>query len=240
MDELKLRFSYGLSANDDIGNYQSRRYYQQIKFRETTGVILGTIPVTDLKYEEVRMFDAGLDFSVLGERFNFRFDYFNSKTRDLLIFERQDPFIGYSYLPTNGGELKNTGIEAGLSSRERGARSGRLQDHLHVGVADADADSRLLDEVVREALPRGHPLRIHDGCRFSDRDFVAECGQRQSYPHLRHALKPHLDLRQLLSEEAIELEANHEVPGAQTRVQEPAAGVGLGCLDSADLRWRAC
>lgn len=117
IDELKLRVSYGLNGNDDIGNFNSRRYYQQVKFRETTGVIMGTYPVTDLKFEEVHMLDVGVDYSMLGERFNLAFDFFDSRTKDLLIFERQKPSIGYEYLPTNGGELRNTGFEAGIDGR---------------------------------------------------------------------------------------------------------------------------
>ena len=37
IDELKLRASFGLTGNDDIGNYTSRRFYSQVKYRETTG-----------------------------------------------------------------------------------------------------------------------------------------------------------------------------------------------------------
>lgn len=117
IDDLKLRVSYGLSGNDDIGNFNSRSYYRQVKFRETTGVILGTMPVTDLKYEEVREFDAGIDLSMLGEKIGFKFDFFNSTTEDLLIYERQEAFLGYAFRPVNGGRIRNRGFEIGIGSR---------------------------------------------------------------------------------------------------------------------------
>jgi len=117
IDELKIRVSYGLRGNDDIGNYNSRRYYSQVKYRESTGLILGTKPNTRLKFESNQGFNLGLDYSMLGEKVNLRFDYFNEVTKDMLIFERQEDFIGYSYTPTNGGEVKNTGFEAAVYGR---------------------------------------------------------------------------------------------------------------------------
>ncbi len=117
IDELKLRVSFGLTGNDDIGNYTSRRYYSQVKYRETTGVILGTKPITNLKFESNQMLDIGLDLSIFGERLNLIADYFSVITRDMLIFERQEDYIGYAFRPTNGGEVKNTGFEVGIYSR---------------------------------------------------------------------------------------------------------------------------
>ena len=117
IDELKLRVSIGLSGNDDIGNYSSRKYYTQVKYRESTGVVLGTSPITDLKFESNQMANLGLDLSILGERVNLTFDYFSIITSDMLIYERQEDYIGYDYLPTNGGKLKNSGFEAGIYSR---------------------------------------------------------------------------------------------------------------------------
>lgn len=117
IDELKLRASFGLSGNDDIGNYSSRRYYSQLKYRETTGVILGAKPTTDLKYESNQAFNIGLDLNMFRERLNITFGYFSVKTLDMIIFERQEDYIGYQYRPTNGGEVENKGFELGIFGR---------------------------------------------------------------------------------------------------------------------------
>jgi len=132
LDELKLRFSMGISGNVDFGNYSSRRYYSQLKYRETTGVIMGTKPVTDLKFETVGMTNLGMDLSMFGERFNFVVDYFMSTTDNMMIYERQEDFIGYAYRPTNGGSLQNSGYEVRLSGRIISAGKFKLDAGLNI------------------------------------------------------------------------------------------------------------
>lgn len=117
IEDLRIRISYGLIGNDDIGNYSSKTYYQQVLYRETSGLVLGTKPNTELKFETNAMFNAGIDFALAGERLNLSLDYFNVKTSDLFIYERQLSYMGFQYRPVNGGEIRNKGYELSLSLR---------------------------------------------------------------------------------------------------------------------------
>ena len=117
LEEFKFRTSYGLSGNDDIGNYSSRQYYRQVLYRETTGLILGSLPNTALKNETYSMFNAGLDLSLFGSRVIFTADYYNTKTTDLFVLERQEDYLGYEYLPSNNGVVRNKGKELTLMMR---------------------------------------------------------------------------------------------------------------------------
>lgn len=117
LEDAKLRVSYGLTGNDDIGNYNSSTYYVADKYRTTTGLYLGAQPNSKLKYETQKQLNLGLDVNVLGDRFKMSFDYFDRKTEDMLLYERIESFTGYPYQSTNGGSLKNTGAELSVFGR---------------------------------------------------------------------------------------------------------------------------
>ncbi len=117
LSDLKLRANYGFCGNDNIGNYKARVYYRELYFRETTGIILGSRPNTSLTYETSEMFDAGLDFTVFGERINMNLNYFSYLSKDLVNYEKQPEYMGYKYQLVNGASVKNSGIELVLNGR---------------------------------------------------------------------------------------------------------------------------
>ena len=111
LENLLFRASYGIAGNDDIGNLNALDYYQQVRYRETTGLIPGTIHNPALKHEDSKQFNAGMDLSLTGERINVSIDYFRNTTKDLFVFRTQPPYFGFTNQPYNGGEIFNSGLE---------------------------------------------------------------------------------------------------------------------------------
>ena len=111
LDNLMLRVSYGTTGNDDIGNYNSRFFYNEVRYRETSGLIPGSLSNTALKYEESRQFNAGLDLSLRGDRTSFSINYYVLTSDNMLIFSPQKSYTGISYRPLNSGSIQNKGIE---------------------------------------------------------------------------------------------------------------------------------
>lgn len=117
LEELKLRASYGISGNDDVGEANATRYYNSIKFRETVGLFPATYPNETLSYERVGQLNGGIDFSLWGNRWMVSADYFNSVTSDMLIFTPISSYLGYGYRPENGGKMENKGWEVATNAR---------------------------------------------------------------------------------------------------------------------------
>jgi TonB-linked SusC/RagA family outer membrane protein len=117
LDELKLRASYGKSGNDDIGESNASDYYQAVKFRETVGLYPAVIANKELSYETVSQINAGIDVALWGNRLRTTVDVFNSTTSNMLILTPLKSYLGYSFRPENGGEMKNTGMEMTASLR---------------------------------------------------------------------------------------------------------------------------
>ncbi|MFN7099574.1 MAG: SusC/RagA family TonB-linked outer membrane protein [Flavobacterium sp.] len=119
---MKLRGSYGTLGNDQIPN---NGYISQLNGEATyvfdgtliNGLATGQIPNPNLKWEEARKFDVGLDLRLLNDKISVVADYFIDTRADLLI-----PFIPVSGItgtaapgaasPTiNAGTVRNSGLE---------------------------------------------------------------------------------------------------------------------------------
>lgn len=114
---LKFRLGYGLSGNDDIGNYAAKKYYVSQNFLGKYGTVRGNIGNPELKWETVAKANAGLDISFFKERLSFSVDAYQSKTSDMLILKSITSASGLMTSLTNSGEMKTKGIEFSANGR---------------------------------------------------------------------------------------------------------------------------
>ncbi|MFM2326152.1 MAG: hypothetical protein RIR31_354, partial [Bacteroidota bacterium] len=117
IDLLKLRASYGLSGNDDIGNYTAQQTYVSQNLLGMQGLVRSGLANNQLQWEKVKKLNIGLDVAVLKERLQFSIDVYKNKTDKLIIYEPTATLSGFDYVITNSGGLKNTGIEISSTAR---------------------------------------------------------------------------------------------------------------------------
>jgi TonB-linked SusC/RagA family outer membrane protein len=117
IDLLKLRASYGLSGNDDIGNYTAKQTYTSQNLLGMQGLVRAGIANDQLQWEAVKKLNVGLDLAVLKERLQISFDYYSNKTDKLIVYEQAPTASGFDYVISNSGGLKTTGLEASVSTR---------------------------------------------------------------------------------------------------------------------------
>ncbi len=121
-DNLKLRTSWGLTGNQEIGNYNALATFgisgTPISLSNSLISVLepARIPNPDLKWEAKEEYNIGLDFGVLNGRLSGSFDYFNQKTHDLLFAKPIPSNSGFSSMLDNIGSVRNSGIEFMLTS----------------------------------------------------------------------------------------------------------------------------
>jgi len=114
---LKLRASYGISGNDNIGDYAALSYYIPANYQLMGGYRPGNLRNPDLKWEQTAQMDVGVDLSVFSQRLSVTADYYNKVSSDLLTYERIPWESGFDYRVVNMGTLENNGIELGLHAR---------------------------------------------------------------------------------------------------------------------------
>jgi TonB-linked SusC/RagA family outer membrane protein len=114
---LKLRASISLTGNDDIGNYTARQFYTSQNFLGIQGLVRGNFGNPGLQWEKVRKLNAGLDLSLLNERFNFTVDVYNNTTSKMIIYEQMPSATGLVFASTNSGGMKTSGVDVNINTR---------------------------------------------------------------------------------------------------------------------------
>ncbi|WP_242927505.1 SusC/RagA family TonB-linked outer membrane protein [Pontibacter vulgaris] len=116
LSELKLRASYGITGNQEIGNNSFQALITGSNYQDQPGIALTQIPNPDLKWEETSQLNLGADLGALNGRVNLAIDYYIKKT-DNLLFTRpiatQNGFAGYQ---SNIGATENKGWEFALNT----------------------------------------------------------------------------------------------------------------------------
>jgi len=124
LDFGKLRLAYGKTGNDANPYLTGHRFEQSWANGYYGSDILKfpfaglnafqartTIGSTDLKPEMTTEFELGLNFALFGNRINVDFSFYNRNTDDQIFTLPVDPSTGYSYMVTNFGKVRNSGIE---------------------------------------------------------------------------------------------------------------------------------
>lgn len=117
---LKLRASYGSVGNEAIAPYQSLSTADQrdMIFDDVKriGYVPGSfLPNPDLKWETSTTLNTALDFGFFRNRLSGTFEYYNTRTTDLLAQLSLKADIGYSRMLRNIGEVENQGVELGIN-----------------------------------------------------------------------------------------------------------------------------
>lgn len=113
LQDAKLRFSWGQTGNQSIGNYAWRGSYEAGSTRyDGNSVILYTAPANyNLGWETTTQYNAGLDLSLFGGRVAFTFDAYKKVSDNLLVNLPISYYTGFSSIPKNFGSIENKGLE---------------------------------------------------------------------------------------------------------------------------------
>lgn len=118
INELKIRASYGSNGNQAIDNYASLSLYSPGNdYDGKPGYVLTQYPNPYLTWEQNRPFNVGIDVTVLNNRLSGSVEYYSRITSRLLLNVPVSSSNGVTTVFRNNGEMKNSGIEIALSSR---------------------------------------------------------------------------------------------------------------------------
>lgn len=150
---LKVRMSYGLTGNNNIGNYTQ---YNVVSNSNTifgssveSGIKVANLGNVELGLEKTKEFDFGLDFAFLNNRITFTYDYYNKITRNLLYSLSVPVESGFSNFMGNVGKLKFWGHEFSVVSHNL---IGKFKWNTNFNIAFSDnkvlALSGLSDQLI--------------------------------------------------------------------------------------------
>ena len=124
ISELKLRGSFGVTGNNNIGDYGYQSYQQAANyvFGTNTGTrVFGFTPngvaVRNLSWETNTQFDAGFDLGLFGDRVYLTVAAYQRNTTNLLLSRNIPAVIGFATRAlANVGEVRNRGLEFQLNT----------------------------------------------------------------------------------------------------------------------------
>jgi outer membrane receptor protein involved in Fe transport len=114
---LKLRGSYGLTGNAEIGESNFLALYGISNYPGFPGYVPLQLANPDLKWEKTAQADVGIEFGLLKNRISGEVDYYSKKTSDLLLAVNVPATTGYTTILQNLGNMDNKGWEFSLTGR---------------------------------------------------------------------------------------------------------------------------
>jgi TonB-linked SusC/RagA family outer membrane protein len=115
---LKLRASYGVNGNDQIGSYNYAGTFNGTGFYNGyNAATIASAGDPTLGWEENATFDVGVDFAMFNNRVSGFIDYYNRKTDKLLYNLGISAFNGDNFVFQNFGGMKNSGIEISINTK---------------------------------------------------------------------------------------------------------------------------
>ena len=177
VDDLKLRVGYGVTGNQDFGNYKSLLLLERAGRFFYNGDWINTYqpasnPNPDLRWEQKQELNAGVDFALFNKRLSGTLDYYYRRSKDLLYtYEVSVPPYIYNELFTNVGSISNRGIELTLNATllHRGAFqwSSSLTASHNKNVLDKLSNSEFNNEYIQIGRTTGainvYTQRIEEG-----------------------------------------------------------------------------
>jgi TonB-dependent starch-binding outer membrane protein SusC len=121
--DLKLRASYGQTGNSQgFGDFaylgrRGRNYNYPFNDNPLAGTVPVSITNNILGWENIAQSNVGIDASVLNGRISISADYYQKKTKDLILNKELPVTSGFYSTILNAGQLSSKGIELTLNTR---------------------------------------------------------------------------------------------------------------------------
>ena len=125
---LKLRASYGVLGNENIGDYQFMatmargNYTYSFNGDKVTGSAISDYVNTAIKWEKKKTLDIGLDYAMYGGKLEFNADWYRSVSEDLLYSVPVPAEAGATNgtVTMNAATMVNSGLEFALAWHDYG------------------------------------------------------------------------------------------------------------------------
>ena len=116
LNKLNVRAEYGLTGNSRFSSQMGGYYYSTVPYMQLSTIVRSNIPNVSLKPEKNASLNLGLDLSVLNNRLNVSFDYYNNQISDMISAMPLSSVYGSVPYYANVGKLENTGIELSVQA----------------------------------------------------------------------------------------------------------------------------
>ena len=117
LNYLKLKSSYGLTGNDNIGDFTRFGLYSTgVGYVGGLALYPTSLANPNLRWERAKMLDVSVEYGVFKNKISGSLTYFNKQSSDLLLPIQLPTSSGFNVITVNAGMVNNWGIEFMLNS----------------------------------------------------------------------------------------------------------------------------
>ena len=114
LTDLQVKYSVGSTGNSEIGNYRSLGLTGKTQYNGDVGLVIAQPSNKELGWEKQIQSNVGLT-ARLFDRVNIDVNYYNRKTKNMLMSTPLAYTTGFSSMMLNVGQLTNNGVEVEVS-----------------------------------------------------------------------------------------------------------------------------
>lgn len=114
LTDLQVKYSVGSTGNSEIGNYRSLGLTSKTQYNGDAGLVIAQPSNKELGWEKQIQSNVGLT-ARLFDRVNIDVNYYNRKTKNMLMSTPLAYTTGFSSMMLNVGQLTNNGVEVEVS-----------------------------------------------------------------------------------------------------------------------------
>ncbi|MEN8202239.1 MAG: SusC/RagA family TonB-linked outer membrane protein [Bacteroidota bacterium] len=197
INRVKLRVSWGVNGNRDIGMYSALAQIGSTYYYDGSNVQVGlfnsSLSNPGLRWERTQSLNFGLNMGLYNDRIDVSVDYYDMTTTDLLMERLLPEITGFKRITTNLGELANKGVEitlntVNMSSENFAWRSGLTysanRNEIVSLFGDVDEEGNELPDYSNEWFP-GHAIDAvweYDVTGIWQTDEAAEAAEKGFLP----------------------------------------------------------
>ncbi len=191
---LKIRTSYGVLGNQDIGNYPYTAtintgygYYLGDNKELVSGVAQTSLANSNILWEKSKQFDVGVDIDLWDDKLSVTADYYVKSIYNMLLKFPLPYYVGMQPAYTNAGDMRNRGWEVSVGHK------GKVNDFRYgVNLSVSNNQNEIINlnglNSQDKSMIEGYPLNGIWGYRtngyYTDWDDVA------SSPKLSSSARP--------------------------------------------------
>ena len=119
---IKLRASWGRNGNESIGAFQYTSLLNMgsnnlalgkgSKDQIYVGIVSAGYANPSIQWETSEQTDLGIDLRLLNNSLSFSVDYFDKRTKDMILWLQTPKYLGYWGMNANSGTMSNKGVES--------------------------------------------------------------------------------------------------------------------------------
>ena len=113
--DAKIRSSYGVTGNAEIGNFEARGLYAYSSYNNQSAAYFTQLSNPDLTWEKRKKFNIGADITFI-DRITINADYYIEDSEDLLLNQQLSGTSGFMSARRNIGAMRNSGWEFQLNT----------------------------------------------------------------------------------------------------------------------------